>query len=85
MLYVFNKYHDSIDSPLTVLYNFLVEFSSFDWDHYCLSLLGPVPLKDLPKLDGKSCKSSFLDSWRCRIDRHRRTLVYSLAVAFGSP
>jgi hypothetical protein len=31
-----------------VLYNFLVEFSNFDWDHYCLSLLGPVPLKDLP-------------------------------------
>eukprot|EP00878_Enallax_costatus_P034431 GHUV01038176.1.p1 GENE.GHUV01038176.1~~GHUV01038176.1.p1 ORF type:complete len:399 (+),score=95.94 GHUV01038176.1:176-1198(+) len=48
VLYVFNKYHGSIDSPLAVLYNFLVEFSSFDWDHYCLSLLGPVPLKDLP-------------------------------------
>lgn len=32
-----------------VLYNFLVEFSRFDWDHYCLSLLGPVPIKDLPK------------------------------------
>jgi hypothetical protein len=31
-----------------VFYNFLVEFSNFDWDHYCLSLLGPVPLKDLP-------------------------------------
>jgi hypothetical protein len=34
---------------LQVLYNFLLEFSRFDWDHYCLSLLGPVPLKDLPK------------------------------------
>jgi hypothetical protein len=32
-----------------VLYNFLVEFSRFDWDHYCLSLLGPVPIKDLTK------------------------------------
>jgi hypothetical protein len=31
-----------------VFYNFLVEFSNFDWDRYCLSLLGPVPLKDLP-------------------------------------
>jgi hypothetical protein len=33
---------------LQVFYNFLVEFSNFDWDRYCLSLLGPVPLKDLP-------------------------------------
>lgn len=54
VLYVFNKYHGSIDSPLTVLYNFLVEFSSFDWDHYCLSLLGPVPLKDMPSAHGTS-------------------------------
>lgn len=34
---------------LQVLYHFLVEFSKFDWDHYCLSLLGPVPIKDLTK------------------------------------
>lgn len=30
-----------------VLYTFLVYFSNFDWDQYCVSLWGPLSLKDL--------------------------------------
>jgi hypothetical protein len=37
---------------LQVLYCFLEEFSSFDWDRYCLSLQGPVPLQTLPSMAG---------------------------------
>ncbi len=29
---------------LQVLYKFLVECSGFDWERYCLSLQGPIPL-----------------------------------------
>lgn len=43
---------------LQVLYNFLVEFSNFDWDHYCLSLTGPVPLKDLPSAAGRAAQTT---------------------------
>ncbi len=31
-----------------VLYTFLEYFSNFDWDKYCVSLWGPVPLSSLP-------------------------------------
>lgn len=45
--------HDCWGVVTQVLYNFLVEFSNFDWDHYCLSLQGPVPIKDLPSSHGE--------------------------------
>jgi hypothetical protein len=38
---------------LQVLYNFMVEFSKFDWDRYCLSLQGPVLISDLPSQRGE--------------------------------
>ncbi len=37
-----------------VLYKFLEYFSKFDWDKYCISLNGPVPLSSLPNLTGES-------------------------------
>ena len=30
--------------PAQVLYHFLTEFSDFDWERYCLSLQGPIPI-----------------------------------------
>jgi hypothetical protein len=33
-----------------VLYTFLDFFSKFDWEKYCLSIQGPVPLRLLPSL-----------------------------------
>ena len=32
-----------------VLYKFLAVFAAFDWDKYCLSLQGPVPLSEVAK------------------------------------
>ncbi|KAG0584921.1 hypothetical protein KC19_3G244400 [Ceratodon purpureus] len=45
VLYIFHVFHSSLRGPLKVLYTFLVYFSNFDWDKYCVSLWGPVPLK----------------------------------------
>uniref|UniRef100_A0A0E0LPT6 PAP/OAS1 substrate-binding-related domain-containing protein n=1 Tax=Oryza punctata TaxID=4537 RepID=A0A0E0LPT6_ORYPU len=50
VLYIFNIFHKSLHSPLEVLYKFLEYFSKFDWDNYCISLNGPVPLSSLPNL-----------------------------------
>ncbi|KAH9559723.1 hypothetical protein CY35_06G072000 [Sphagnum magellanicum] len=48
VLYVFHVFHSSLRGPLEVLYTFLEYFSNFDWDKYCVSLWGPVPLSSLP-------------------------------------
>jgi hypothetical protein len=50
VLYIFNLFHTSLQSPLQVLYTFLDFFSKFDWGKYCLSIRGPVPLSGLPSL-----------------------------------
>ncbi|TKV96231.1 hypothetical protein SEVIR_9G416400v4 [Setaria viridis] len=50
ILYIFNLFHKSLNSPLEVLYRFLEYFSKFDWDNYCISLNGPVALSSLPNL-----------------------------------
>ena len=38
---------------LQVLHKFLKVFGEFDWDHYCLSLQGPIPLSSFPEWKGK--------------------------------
>ncbi|KAK9103860.1 hypothetical protein Sjap_021114 [Stephania japonica] len=35
-----------------VLYRFLEFFSNFDWDNFCVSLWGPVPISSLPDMTG---------------------------------
>jgi len=35
-----------------VLYRFLEFFSNFDWEKFCLSLWGPVPISSLPDMTG---------------------------------
>lgn len=39
---------------LQVLYRFLEFFSNFDWDNFCLSLWGPVPISSLPNVTGNN-------------------------------
>lgn len=39
---------------MQVLYRFLEFFSKFDWDSYCVSLLGLVPISSLPDVTGTS-------------------------------
>lgn len=50
VLYIFQAYHKSLRGPLQVLYRFLQFFSKFDWEHFCLSPWGPIPLGLLPAI-----------------------------------
>ncbi|KAH7672503.1 Polynucleotide adenylyltransferase protein [Dioscorea alata] len=50
VLYIFHLFHSSLEGPLVVLYRFLDYYSKFDWDNYCISLHGPIPLSSLPEL-----------------------------------
>ncbi|XP_007011348.2 PREDICTED: uncharacterized protein LOC18587491 isoform X1 [Theobroma cacao] len=44
ILYIINIFHSSLCGPLAVLYKFLDYYSTFDWENYCVSINGPVPL-----------------------------------------
>ncbi|CAN4125015.1 unnamed protein product [Withania somnifera] len=48
VLYIFHMFNNSFAGPLEVLYRFLEFFSNFDWDNFCVSLWGPVPISSLP-------------------------------------
>ncbi|XP_024992599.1 uncharacterized protein LOC112526521 isoform X1 [Cynara cardunculus var. scolymus] len=48
VLYIFHVFNNSFAGPLEVLYRFLEFFSNFDWDNFCVSLWGPVPISSLP-------------------------------------
>ncbi|XP_045792238.1 uncharacterized protein LOC123887013 isoform X2 [Trifolium pratense] len=48
VLYIFHVFNNSFAGPLEVLYRFLEFFSKFDWDNFCVSLWGPVPISLLP-------------------------------------
>ncbi|KAF5759602.1 putative polynucleotide adenylyltransferase [Helianthus annuus] len=50
VLYIFHVFHITIDGPLSVLYKFLEYFSTFDWDNYGISLMGPIRLSELPRI-----------------------------------
>ncbi|KAJ8478649.1 hypothetical protein OPV22_022376 [Ensete ventricosum] len=50
VLYIFHIFNNSFAGPLEVLYRFLEFFSNFDWDNYCISLWGPVPISSLPDM-----------------------------------
>uniref|UniRef100_A0A5B7BSD7 Uncharacterized protein n=1 Tax=Davidia involucrata TaxID=16924 RepID=A0A5B7BSD7_DAVIN len=50
VLYIFHVYNNSFSGPLEVLYRFLKFFSKFDWDNFCVSLWGPVPIGSLPDI-----------------------------------
>ncbi|KAH6558281.1 hypothetical protein KP509_1Z071100 [Ceratopteris richardii] len=54
VLYIFNVFHSTLRGPLEVLLTFLDYFSKFDWEHYCVSLWGPVPLSSLPDLTAET-------------------------------
>ncbi|KAK4786991.1 hypothetical protein SAY86_010824 [Trapa natans] len=54
VLYIFHVFNKKFLGPLEVLYRFLEFFSKFDWDNFCLSLWGPVPLRSLPDITAES-------------------------------
>nr|XP_008376110.2 uncharacterized protein LOC103439336 isoform X2 [Malus domestica] len=53
VLYIFHVFNNSFSGPLEVLYRFLVFFSKFDWDNFCVSLWGPVPISSLPDVSAE--------------------------------
>ncbi|KAK3148018.1 hypothetical protein QOZ80_3BG0289580 [Eleusine coracana subsp. coracana] len=50
VLYIFHIFHNCFTGPLEVLFRFLEFFSNFDWEKFCLSLSGPVPISSLPDI-----------------------------------
>ncbi|OVA01945.1 Nucleotidyl transferase domain [Macleaya cordata] len=54
VLYIFHVFNNSFAGPLEVLYRFLEFFSNFDWDNFCVSLWGPVPISALPDMTAES-------------------------------
>ncbi|XP_010261538.1 PREDICTED: uncharacterized protein LOC104600345 isoform X2 [Nelumbo nucifera] len=50
VLYIFHVFNNKFAGPLEVLYRFLEFFSNFDWDNFCVSLWGPVPIGSLPDM-----------------------------------
>ncbi|KAM0883948.1 hypothetical protein ACQ4PT_031311 [Festuca glaucescens] len=71
VLYIFHVFNNCFTGPLEVLYRFLEFFSNFDWEKFCLSLWGPVPISSLPDMtadpprtdtDELLLSKSFLDS-----------------------
>ncbi|GAA0184989.1 hypothetical protein LIER_32277 [Lithospermum erythrorhizon] len=54
VLYIFHVFNNSFAGPLEVLYRFLEFFSNFDWDNFCVSLWGPVPISSLPDVTAES-------------------------------
>ncbi|KAL8028110.1 hypothetical protein ABFX02_14G138200 [Erythranthe guttata] len=50
VLYIFHVFNNTFHGPLEVLYRFLEFFSNFDWDNFCVSLWGPVPISSLPDI-----------------------------------
>ncbi|CAM8901899.1 unnamed protein product [Rhodiola kirilowii] len=54
VLYIFHVYNNSFAGPLEVLYRFLEFFSNFDWENFCVSLWGPVPIRSLPDITPQS-------------------------------
>eukprot|EP00850_Spirogloea_muscicola_P011244 SM000069S20681 [mRNA] locus=s69:122724:128213:- [translate_table: standard] len=74
LLYIFQIYHANLCSPLQVLLQFLDFFGTFDWDTYCLTLRGPIPLDALrssrtkfsvPSANGLLLNEEFLT--QCRL------------------
>ncbi|XP_057496236.1 uncharacterized protein LOC130781173 isoform X2 [Actinidia eriantha] len=71
VLYIFHVFNNSFTGPLEVLYRFLEFFSNFDWDNFCVSLWGPVPISSLPEVTAEPprkdsgtllLRKSFLDA-----------------------
>ncbi|KAL8117392.1 hypothetical protein AgCh_015329 [Apium graveolens] len=50
ILYIFHMFNSSLNGPLAALHRFLVYYSQFDWENYCISLNGPVFTSYLPDL-----------------------------------
>ncbi|KAH0467048.1 hypothetical protein IEQ34_004286 [Dendrobium chrysotoxum] len=53
VLYIFHIFNNTFAGPFEVLYRFLQFFSNFDWNNFCVSLWGPVPISSIPDITAK--------------------------------
>ena len=44
VLFILNRFHDTCNTPLMVLYQFLCFYSNFDFEKYCVTIRGAVPI-----------------------------------------
>ena len=49
VLFVFNRFHADVHSPLQALYHLLLYLQHFDWAAHAFGLFGPIELSGLPK------------------------------------
>ena len=49
VLFIFNRYHSDIHSPLQGLYHLMTYLAHFDWSSHAFGLFGPIELAGLPK------------------------------------
>ena len=49
VLFIFNRFHNDIHSPLQGLYKLMLYLSHFDWNLHAFGLFGPIELAGLPK------------------------------------
>ncbi|KAG2553896.1 uncharacterized protein LOC120646901 isoform X1 [Panicum virgatum] len=66
VLYIFHIFNNSFTGPLEVLHRFLEFFSNFDWEKFCLSLWGPVPISSLPDMTAEPPRK---DSGECLLNK----------------
>ncbi|KAL9258213.1 hypothetical protein AKJ16_DCAP15147 [Drosera capensis] len=62
VLYIFHRFHSSLNGPLEVLYKFLDYYRKFDWENFCVSLNGPIHISSLPELVAETTGSGSGDA-----------------------
>ncbi|CAL9191386.1 uncharacterized protein LOC103988002 isoform X1 [Musa acuminata AAA Group] len=78
VLYIFHIFNNSFAGPLEVLFRFLEFFSNFDWDNYCVSLWGPVPIRSLPDMTAEPPRKDEGNLLFSKGYLDNRTAVYSV-------
>ncbi|TKV97508.1 hypothetical protein SEVIR_9G499250v4 [Setaria viridis] len=77
VLYIFHIFNNSFTGPLEVMYRFLEFFSNFDWEKFCLSLRGPVPISSLPDMTAEPPR---MDSGELLLDK---SFLDTCSTAYG--
>ncbi|CAH2058611.1 unnamed protein product, partial [Thlaspi arvense] len=57
VLHIMNISKSSVSGPLAVLFKFLEYYASFDWNNYCVTVHGQVPISSLPDITGKDAET----------------------------
>ncbi|KAJ6972491.1 hypothetical protein NC653_032930 [Populus alba x Populus x berolinensis] len=81
VLYIFHVFNNSFAGPLEVLYRFLEFFSKFDWNNFCVSLWGPVPISLLPDVTAEPPRKDGGELLLSKLFLEARSAVYAVLPA----